>query len=282
MRVSSASLTRTPTGARKAAVRVRKDAAASRSKRQHRPVRRPFDSPVRFAHRESIEAVTEPRHPRPCPELVGILAPAFEPCRHFAGACEGIARWDPVRGHVPRGFKGALGTLGDIELVLVVAEPGDPVGWNEPYSPESSPAEYIEKITDYALPTMSRRDMFVTNLRRIIDICWPNLSLQDQLRRTWITESYLCSAPRESGPVPRASWSVCGRDYLRPQLSLLADRAIVVCGRKAQDRVEALGFTQFLPVPAIAPPEGNKPHARAAHRKIPEYVAKCNAARGHH
>jgi hypothetical protein len=32
-------------------------------------------------------------------------------------------------------------------------------------------------------------------------------------------------------------------------------------------------------VPAIAPPEGNKPHAREQHRKIPAYVAECNARR---
>lgn len=223
--------------------------------------------------------MTEPSEPRPCRELVGILAPAFEPCRHFAGACAGTARWDPVHGHVPRGFKGALGTLAEIELVLVVAEPGDP--WpGERYNPESSPAEHIEKITEYSLPALTVRDMFVTNLRRILDDCWPRLTLYEQLRRTWITESYLCSAPRESGSVPRTSWSVCGRDYLKPQLELLADRAIVVCGRKARDRIEALYLTtRFLAVPAIAPPEGNKPHARDEHRKIPAYLAECKAKR---
>ena len=78
------------------------------------------------------------------------------------------------------------------------------------------------------------------------------------------------------------SWSACGHDYLAPQLSLLGDRAIVACGRKAQRRLEGLGFTRFLAVPAIAPPEGNKPHARAEHRKIPAYLAECNAEREHH
>jgi hypothetical protein len=239
------------------------------------------NSPVRFAHQGSIEAVTEPSYPRPCPELVGILAPAFEPCRHFAGACAGTARWDPVHGHVPRGFKGALGTLDDIELVLVVAEPGDPFH-DERYDAESSSAEQIEEITEYSLRALAYPDPFVRNLRRILDDCWPDLSLDDQLRRTWITESYLCSAPRESGPVPQASWSVCGRDYLAPQLSLLADRAVVVCGVKACKRVEALGFRGSFAVPAIAPPEGNKPRAREAHRKIPAYVAECNAKRSRH
>ena len=223
--------------------------------------------------------MTEPGRLRPCPELLEILAPAFEPCRHFKGACAGIARWDPVVGHIPRGFKGALGTLDEIELVLVVAEPGDT--WaTEFFDSESSPTEYIERITEYSFPTMEMRDAFSMNLRRILDDCWPGLSLHDQFRRTWITESYLCSAPRESGPVPRQSWSVCGRDYLAPQLSLLSDRAIVACGVKAQQRIEALGFKSFLPVPAIAPPEGNKPRAREMHRKIPEYLALRRDLRG--
>ncbi|MBV8220380.1 MAG: hypothetical protein JO325_18085 [Solirubrobacterales bacterium] len=169
--------------------------------------------------------------------------------------------------------------MDEIELVLVAAEPGDPFP-GEYYDPQSSATEYFEKVTERGLAHLTEREQFVTNLRRILDECWPGVSLDEQLRRTWITESYLCSAPRESGPVPTRSWSVCGRDYLAPQLSLLADRAIVACGRKAQRRIEALGFSRFLAVPAIAPPEGGKPHARAAHRTIPAYVAECKAKRG--
>jgi len=227
----------------------------------------------------SIEAVSEPNRFRPCPELVGILAPALAPCRHFTGACAGIARWDPVHGHVPRGFTGAFGTLHDIELVLVVAEPGDPFH-DERYNPESSPAEHIDKIAEFSFRALMRRDPFCTNFRQILADCWPGLTPYEQMRRTWKAESYLCSAPRESGSVPQKSRSVCGRDYLAPQLALLADRAIVACGRKAQKRLEAVGFTRFRAVPAIAPPEGNKPHAREAHREIPTYVAECNAKRG--
>jgi len=252
-----------------------------RSRQQHRA---PSDDPIRryaLLAEGLLKALTEPGYPRPCPELVGILAPAFEPCRHFAGVCAGTARWDPLHGHAPRGFKGAFGTLNDIGLVLVVAEPGDPFH-DERYNAESSPVEYIEKITEYSLHALTRRDMFTTNFRRILDDCRPRLSLYDQLRRTWTTESYLCSAPREGGSVRRASWSACGRAYLAPQLPLLADRAIVTCGRKARDRLVALGFTRFLAVAAIAPPEGNEPHAREGHSKIPAYVAECDTKRRRH
>ena len=50
-------------------------------------------------------------------------------------------------------------------------------------------------------------------------------------------ESYLCFAPREGGDVRKQSRSGSGRDYLAPQLPLLADRAIVACGGKAQPRL---------------------------------------------
>ena len=46
------------------------------------------------------------------------------------------------------------------------------------------------------------------------------------MRQMWKAESYLCSALTESGHVRKKSWVVCGRDYLAPQLKLLA-RAII-------------------------------------------------------
>ena len=60
-----------------------------------------------------------------CPELLKIIEPAYAPCAHFTGACRTL-RWDPGRGHIPRGFLGATGRLEDVKLVLVFAEPGDP------------------------------------------------------------------------------------------------------------------------------------------------------------
>ena len=196
------------------------------------------------------KAVTEPSRFRPSPELVEILAPALEPCRHFAGACAGIARWDPVHGHVPRGFTGAFGTLDEIELVLVVSEPGDPFD-DEHYDPESSPIEHIETTAEKSFHHLSLRERhtgrFNTNFCRILDACWPDLSRYEQLRRTWRAESYLCSAPRQGGDVPKASWSVCGRDYLAPQLPLLVDRAMVACGGKAQRRLGRSGSLDSFP-----------------------------------
>jgi|tagenome__1003787_1003787.scaffolds.fasta_scaffold20971097_2 hypothetical protein len=232
------------------------------------------------AHRRSIEVLTDRTPFRPCPELVAILAPAYEPCRHFAGACARVARWRPVEGHVPRGFTGAFGTLDEIELVLVVGEPGDPFH-DERYESERSPVEQIEKTAEFSFHALERRDGgFSKAFRRILDFCFPEQCRYEQMRRTWKAESYLCSARREGGHIPRASLSVCGHDYLAPQLELLADRAIVACGNEVRDRIKALGFTesQFLHVPAL-PRYGNRPGAIEEQRTVPDYVEECNIRR---
>jgi len=59
------------------------------------------------------------------PKLATVLAPAYAPCLEFQRACTEM-RWDPSQGHVPRGSLGATGSLEEVELVLVFAEPGDP------------------------------------------------------------------------------------------------------------------------------------------------------------
>ena len=69
----------------------------------------------------------------PCQELLDILAPALSPCKNFGGVCRGIAVWDPLSGHIPRGFGGANGRARSVKLILVTAEPGPP-GDGEIYS----------------------------------------------------------------------------------------------------------------------------------------------------
>jgi hypothetical protein len=165
--------------------------------------------------------------------------------------------------------------------VLIVGEPGKP--WpSERYDPESSPAEHIDNVAEFSFHALETSDPFNTNFRRVLDECWPDLrgDLYAQMRRTWKAESYLCSTPRELDDIPKSSSLTCGQDYLRPQLSLLADRAaIVACGYKARDRLRALRFTDFLYVGALSPPGCNMPDAREGHRRIPAYLAECNAKR---
>ena len=174
----------------------------------------------------------------PCVELRELLLPAYAPCAHFGGACAGSARWQPEKGHVPRGFVGALGSVDEVELVLVAAEPGDPLP-GESYE-GSDPIDFLERCAEEAYRDFEgMANPFHRNIRSILDECFPGLDFLHQMRRTWITDAYLCSAPVEAGNVPAASWKTCARSYLLPQLRLLEDRAIVALGRKASNACEA-------------------------------------------
>jgi hypothetical protein len=62
----------------------------------------------------------------PAPELMAKLLLAYQPCAAFGGECP-KNRWDPAHGHVSRGFLGAIGSLREVRLVLLTAEPGDPL-----------------------------------------------------------------------------------------------------------------------------------------------------------
>lgn len=211
----------------------------------------------------------------PCRELLALLLPAYKLCRGFAGACAGAARWKPQAGHVPRGFVGALGELAEVELVLLIAEPGDPhVGERHQ---AQTPAEYVEDACAYAFTQFERgTDLFHRNMRGILSSCWPGMPLREQLRKTWISETYLCSAMKEGGSVPAASWRACAADYLAPQLRLLSDRVVVALGAKAQQRTRM--FPQVHPAGAVAPPGCNFAGVRESWAAIPGYLKEAGRA----
>ena len=62
--------------------------------------------------------------PAPAIELLDLLLPAYSPCAGFSARCAGVAKWAPESGHLPRGYLGATARLDDVDLILLVAEPG--------------------------------------------------------------------------------------------------------------------------------------------------------------
>lgn len=190
------------------------------------------------------------------PALREILLNAYAPCASFAGRC-GSMRWAPDAGHVPRGFCGAFGSLQDVALVLVVAEPGDPhVGETHPHMPSAA----LESTVKHAYECLrSGRDLFHRNIRTILDLCWPDLALDAQLRRTWITESVLCSARSEGAALPMRVASECRARFLDRQLDVLPHALVAALGAKAQQRLRG---RQFIAAASVAPPGCNFRGAR--------------------
>lgn len=180
-------------------------------------------------------------------------------------------RWSPESGHVPRGFLGATGELEEVELVLVVAEPGNP-------QPDERHSGIESALQAAHFFHSSRRDQFHQNVGYILNLCWPHLTFDEQLRKVWLTESVLCSAPVEGGRVRHPVEVACGEKYLRHQLDLFPHALVVALGQKAQRRLRAIGFKRFLAADSVAPPGCNRRGARLSWDAIPVELAKL---RGH-
>jgi hypothetical protein len=191
--------------------------------------------------------------PQPTETLRRLLIPAYSPCAGFGGSCTTM-RWAPNDGHVPRGFCGAIGPPSEVRLVLVVAEPGDP--HSAEAHPSSPPSAVLESTSSYAYRCFrDGKDLFHRNVRRILDLCFSELSFDQQMQITWITESVLCSAAKEGGSVPDRVASECRRRYLEPQLRAMPNAVVVALGKKAEKRL--VGVSNVVTAFAAAPPGCN-------------------------
>jgi Uracil DNA glycosylase superfamily len=170
--------------------------------------------------------------------LLDTLRSAYPRCPSFDGACR-VMRWRPAAGYVPRGFCGAIGPSDDVELVLVTAEPGDPLK-DERYTRRKLRPEAVARSSTEAL--RSRLTGFHRGIRKIMDLCYPDQELEKQLRHVWRTNSVLCSAEVEGGYVPRAVVDQCVSKYLRAQLARVPDALVVALGGKAQKRLKHHGI----------------------------------------
>lgn len=175
-------------------------------------------------------------------------------------------RWAPDEGHVPRGFYGALGSAADVELILVFAEPGDPHS-GERHSGLSSAYDYA------GVAFRTGKDQFHRNVRGILDLCWPGMTFDEQMRRVWMTESVLCSATRECAAVLPEITAACGNRYLKSQLALFSGALIVALGSKAQARLRQIGIYDFVSAHSAAPPGCNFKGAGPSWKEIPILLA---------
>lgn len=200
------------------------------------------------------------------PSIAKVLAPAYAPCQAFAGPCSTM-RWIPAQNHVPRGFLGATGRLDEVELVLVFAEPGDPR-----FDELTTDLESAYRVVSEGFE--KRSDLFHRNVCGILDACWPGLAFREQMKRVWMTQSVLCSAPKSTGPVSTRVAKECGSRYLIGQLGLFPSALVVAMGSKARDRLRQIGVTGFLDVSAAAPPGCNHKGARESWSRIPTELAR--------
>jgi hypothetical protein len=201
--------------------------------------------------------------------LTQILSSAYR-CPAFDAECSGEMRWQPDKGHVPRGFAGAIGTASEVELVLLFSEPGEPKPERDNFAGEHMRLVYEDANNSFR----TGRDLFHRNVRRILNLCWPFLSFDDQMRRTWLTESVLCSARKTTGPVSKNASLACGNRYLRPQLAVFRNALLVALGVKAAHRLRQLEVHDFIEAFAVGPPGCNQSGALPSWVRIADEIKR--------
>jgi hypothetical protein len=211
---------------------------------------------------------------KPNAEVIDNLLPAFCPCPGFESSCT-CMRWNPREGHIPRGFCGAVRAPADVKLVLVTAEPGDPYP-GQHYEDSGTAEERLDGVCRQTWEYFAHgRDLFHRNLRKILDLCWPGLSFREQMEKTWITDSVLCSAETEGGFVPRIVVRECTSRYLKRQLIIFPNAQIIALGKKAQSRLGQAGINDFLSAFSAAPPGCNY---KGAERSWQVIASKLNGS----
>jgi hypothetical protein len=192
----------------------------------------------------------------PNSQMLALLLAAYQPCANF-GTCR-EAKWDPARGHIPRGFLGATGDLRDVEVVMVVSEPGQP-HLDEAYDPALSPRELLMCGLRHTYSCLKdSKDLFHKNVRGFMQRLWPDLDFDEELRHVWLTEGRLCSIEKEIGSTRD---TICATTFLKKQLELLAHASVVAFGRKAQFYLRGLNVAH-IEATALAPPAANSSSAR--------------------
>ncbi len=178
-------------------------------------------------------------------------------CRHFDDTCQSM-RYNPSEGHIPRGYAGGCGKVENIELIIIVAEPGDP------HPHESYTGDLTEACHQYCTSSIfTGTDLFHRNLHYLLKRCFPGEPLEEIFKKTWITESVLCSADKECGAVKKAIERTCVNEYLAAQLQLMPQAFVITVGGKARDRAKSvLRNRPWAHAYAVAPPGCNHTPAK--------------------
>ena len=164
----------------------------------------------------------------PCKELQEIFLPAYEPCKHFGDPCA-RRRWNPIDGHIPRGFTGAFGTLQDVELVIVAWRPAPKVQEDESYTAEVAgngrvrkPTELMAQACKFTYTCINeRREDYHEEIHDVIDSYFGGNDFRQKLRKAFIMQVCLCS----KGEPGDESVRTCNNEYLQKALAILKNNS---------------------------------------------------------
>jgi hypothetical protein len=141
---------------------------------------------------------------------------------------------------------------------MVFAEPGNPYPGQSHGSGNNPDETMLSCLQETHDCIADGRDLFHRNVRAFLDLVFPRMPFEEQLRRTWLTEGRLCSFAQETGG---RKDQTCARHYLARQIAVLPDAVTVAFGGKAQDYLRRLRIS-YVAAFSLAPPGANRPEAR--------------------
>ena len=190
--------------------------------------------------------MTDKKHFLPCEAIRKILVRSqgergegchsLKECAQRFGA-ERQDVWNPAGGRVPRSFAGAVRSIEDVRLVIVLAEPSKPEektgAVREPFDPQASADEKLAQAAWYSFsklmdPARYGGTEYHRNLSRFVADCFwqddgTSLVFEEQMARAWITASVLCSVPTKAvDKVPEDVVKCCAENYLLRELALFS------------------------------------------------------------
>lgn len=190
----------------------------------------------------------------------------MQKCNNFGVCAE--AKYDPSMGHIPRGFSGATGTLDQVLLVMVMAEPGFPLP-DEVYSGE--PEEDL-KVLLSSKYLRSGENQIHRNVLQFLNDVFPMFAgnVDELLKRVWLTESRHCSIAHEIGNIRKRDRLICSERHLVEQVKMFPNAIVLLAGGKAK-QVKNL-ISNSIECGAFAPPGCNHFNVRKSHADAAEKV----------
>jgi hypothetical protein len=189
----------------------------------------------------------------PNKQLVRILEQAY-PCAGFETSCRSMC-WEPLKGLTPAGYIGATHSIGEVEVMFVLSEPYE-AAERQPLAPDTTPFQHVtHSCRQLYLGLMAQQDQFHRNLRFILEQFFPNLELNDQLKRCWITPTILCSTAHDSSALSEDVFRQCRRQFFIKQLQLFPRATKVALGSKAAEFLKP--YCEFLSATQPSPPACN-------------------------
>ena len=91
--------------------------------------------------------------PLPADPLYRVLLNVLNPCPHLEGACKGVMRRSPITA-TPPGDSWGDGRIDEVELVIVTAEPGEPLSGERQEIENLTPEERV-RVESASSPTTS-------------------------------------------------------------------------------------------------------------------------------